>query len=113
MDISKSVPELSIQVSKSVLVVTPVSGEVDCSVWQSSLDDQPASPVRLHVATSFDVAVRSERSLLITYCVDTAVRCGRELFDLRVYNYKLPFNTSQFRSLPGNNFRGRSRNRIV
>ena len=50
VDVPQPVPELAIEVPKPVLVVLPVAVEVGCSPRNPPLDDQPASPICVHVA---------------------------------------------------------------
>ena len=49
--VPQTVPEFRVKVTKSFFIVFPSSGEVDCPIWNSTLDHYPPSPICLHVTS--------------------------------------------------------------
>jgi len=50
--VSQTVPEFRVKVTKSFFIIFPSSIEVDCPIWNSTLDHYPPSPIFLHITSN-------------------------------------------------------------
>ena len=86
VDVFQAVPELSIQITKTIHVVCPVAIEVHGTI-DSPLDDGPLASIILHVAMSIGLggAEGSQGIAASSYLVGTSAGQRKYFFDLQVY----------------------------